>query len=101
VVDNGDDSEGFGKPGFGRGRLMGSVVVYAQVDIEISRHGGVDSIEEAAGLGCAVAPIAVAVHLAGGNMRSSSQGHLGAMELVIMTGPFRRARAAVAAGSDM
>ena len=45
----------FGKPGFDRRRLVGGVIVHNQMNIEIGRHGGVDGIEEAAKLGCAVA----------------------------------------------
>ena len=76
----------FGKPGFDRRCLVGGVIVHDQMDIEIGRHGGVDGIEEAAELGCAVAPVAAAEHPAGGNIEGGEQRRR-AMAFVIITVP--------------
>ena len=62
----------FGKPGFDRRRLVGGVIIHDEVDVEIGRHGCVDSIEETAELGCAMAPVAAAEHLASAISRAAN-----------------------------
>src|ERR1700686_4957396 len=80
------------KPVADGGGLVGCVVIDDQMHVKISRHGGLDLVEELAELDGAVAPVAFSDHSAGGNVEGGKQRG-GAVTLVVVAAPRRLGRA--------
>ena len=62
-----------GQPGVDQSGLVRAIVVEHEVDIEVPGHGLVDDAEELAELDGAMAAVASADHLAGGDVESGEE----------------------------
>ncbi len=75
-----------GQPAVYKRRLVGPVVVQDDVDIQVGGHRGIDVVEELAELHRAMARVASADHLAGGNLKGSKERG-GAMTGIVVSAP--------------
>jgi hypothetical protein len=81
-------SRPFGNPVADQRRLVGGVIVHDEMDVEFARHRGLDLIQELAELDGAMATVALADNLAGGDVEGSEQRGR-AMANVVVAAPRR------------
>src|SRR3984893_13947734 len=82
----------FGEPCADQRCLVGGVIVHDKMDVELAWHCGLDLIQELAELGGAMATVALADNLAGGEVEGSEQRGR-SMADIVMAAPRRLAGA--------